>query len=213
MRSGAGVVVIGVGNPFRRDDGIGWAVVSRLSDPAGRGEWPPGEVDFAVSDGEPARLIALWEGAELAVVVDAARVSSGCPGRVHRLELTGAPWPQAVPASSHGLGLGDAVELARALDRLPAGLLVLAVEGQDCTLGTGLSAAVSAAVEPVAERIRARIVRHLRGVTGVAPGGGPAATGSDPASTAVSRRPRQDRERPPPGSPRGAARHASPGPV
>ena len=42
------VVVIGVGNEFRHDDGIGPAVVARL-----RGQ-APAAVDLLVSDGEPA---------------------------------------------------------------------------------------------------------------------------------------------------------------
>ena len=63
----APVVVIGVGNEFRRDDGAGPAVVARLRDLA-----PPG-VRLVITDGEPTRLIDAWAGAALAVVVDAVR--------------------------------------------------------------------------------------------------------------------------------------------
>jgi hypothetical protein len=61
-------------------------------------------------------------------------------------------------ASSHRIGLGDTVELARALGRLPARLTVLAVVGRDFGLGAGLTAEVAAAVAELAEQVR-KIVR------------------------------------------------------
>ncbi len=72
------IVVIGVGNEFRRDDGAGPAVLARLRDLA-----PPG-VRFVITDGEPTRLIEAWTGAALAVVVDAVRADPPHPGQVHR---------------------------------------------------------------------------------------------------------------------------------
>ena len=79
--AGGRVVVIGVGNEFRRDDGAGPAVVTSL-----RGQVPPG-VDLVLTDGEPTRLIEAWTGAALAVVVDAVRADPPRPGRVHRFVL------------------------------------------------------------------------------------------------------------------------------
>ena len=100
------MVVIGVGNEFRRDDGAGPAVVARLRELA-----PPG-VRLVVTDGEPARLIEAWAGAALAVVVDAVRADPPRPGTVHRFEVAGLGTGTGRPASSHGLGLDDA-ELTR----------------------------------------------------------------------------------------------------
>ena len=103
------VVVIGVGNEYRRDDGAGLAVVTGLRDRV-----PPG-VELVLTDGEPTRLIEAWTGAALAVVVDAVRAQPPRPGQVHRfvVDRPGAGTTQT--ASSHGLGLDDAVALALAL--------------------------------------------------------------------------------------------------
>ncbi|MFE2865999.1 hydrogenase maturation protease [Embleya sp. NPDC059259] len=151
------IVVIGVGNEYRRDDGVGWAVVARLAEQATGSPLPAG-VALRRCDGDPARLIALWDAADLAVVVDAAHAHPGCPGRVHRLELDAERLtPPGGRTSSHGLGLGEAVELARVLDRLPGRLVVYAVEGADTGLGNGLSGPVAAAVEPLARRISREI--------------------------------------------------------
>lgn len=158
MNARARTVVVGVGNEFRRDDGVGWAVVALLRERARhRADGPGSEVEFTVSDGDPARLIDMWRGADLCVVVDAAHAHPGCPGRVHRLELRkGTPAP-AASASTHGMGLGEAVELSRALDTLPARLVVFAVEGEDTSMGTGLSTPVRNAVTPLAECVEREI--------------------------------------------------------
>ncbi|GAA0415267.1 hydrogenase maturation protease [Streptomyces luteireticuli] len=153
------IAVIGVGNEFRRDDGVGPAVVARLRERAADRPLPPGAA-LASSDGDPGRLIGLWEGTELAVVVDAAHAHPGHPGRVHRVDLDRRAARHTGAASTHGLGLGEAVELARALGRMPGHLIVYAVEGADRSLGTGLTEAVAAAVDPLAERVEADIARH-----------------------------------------------------
>jgi hydrogenase maturation protease len=153
----ARIAVIGVGNDFRHDDGVGWAVVARLAERAEERPLPSGTA-LLVCDGDPARLITLWEGTDLAIVVDAAHAHPGHPGRLHRLELDDGQLPRTSSAtSSHGLGLGDAVQLARELDRLPGQLVVYAVEGADSSLGEGLSAPVAAVVAPLAERIAEEI--------------------------------------------------------
>ncbi|MBN0042731.1 hydrogenase maturation protease [Streptomyces actuosus] len=158
------IVVIGVGNEFRHDDGVGWAVIACLRERARGRPLPPGTV-LETCDGDPGRLLALWENAALAVVVDAAQADPPRPGRVHRLALDGTPpGPTATSStSSHGLGLGEAVELSRILGRLPGRLVVYAVEGADHALGRGLSAPVAACVETVADAVAADVAGHVAG--------------------------------------------------
>lgn len=164
MSSAARTAVIGVGNEYRRDDGLGPAVLARLARLDEQLPLPlPDGTALLVCDGDPARLISLWEDADFAIVVDAAHAHPGQPGRIHRLELDGGPWsPATASTSSHGLGLGEAVELARALDRLPGRLVVYAVEGADTSPGTGLSPPVATAVDPLARRIAEEIASHQR---------------------------------------------------
>ncbi|HLI40840.1 MAG TPA: hydrogenase maturation protease [Streptosporangiaceae bacterium] len=154
------VVVIGVGNEFRRDDGAGPAVVASL-----RGRVPPW-VALAVADGEPARLVEAWTGVALAVVVDAVRVCGSAasrPGTVHRL-VVDRPRGAAAPAgSSHGLGLDDAIALSLALGRMPGRLIVHAIEAADLAQGAGLTPPVAAAVDAVAAAVLADIGRGSGG--------------------------------------------------
>jgi hydrogenase maturation protease len=150
-------VVIGVGNEFRRDDGAGHAVVAKLRDLL-----PPG-VELVTMDGEPTRLIEAWTGAALAVVVDAVRAEPPKPGTVHRfvVDRPGAGGSGATrAASSHGLGLDDAISLAVALDRMPARLIVHAIEAADLTQGIGLTPAVAAAIDIAASAILDDLASH-----------------------------------------------------
>jgi hydrogenase maturation protease len=143
--------VVGVGNPFRRDDGAGQAVVDALAaDP------PPG-VRLVSCDGDPARLMDAWEGVRLAVVVDAA-IGGDRPGRVHRTRFDHVPGGGVT--SSHGLGLPAAVELADALDRLPERLAVVTVEAAETGFGTGLSDPVAASLPALLDAVLAEL--HTR---------------------------------------------------
>ncbi|MFY1671531.1 hydrogenase maturation protease [Plantactinospora sp. WMMB334] len=148
-------VVIGIGNEFRRDDGVGPAVVALL-----RGRDLPG-VRLVDCDGETGRLLELWCDADLVILVDAVRTRQPRPGRIHRRSMHHAA-VAGRPASSHGSDLGAAVELARALGRLPRLLLLYAVEAADTSFGVGLSPAVAAA----ADRLAAEVTATLRQASG-----------------------------------------------
>ncbi|MFI1825530.1 hydrogenase maturation protease [Streptomyces sp. NPDC020412] len=159
MPGSRGVAIIGVGNAFRRDDGVGPAVVTRLAQHH-RAHRPEG-VTLSSSDGDPARLMALWEGRALAVVVDAVRVADGRPGRIRRWEPRTCPGPLPVTASTHGLGVREAVELSAALDVLPARMVVWGVNVDDTGPGPGLSPPAAAAVVSVANTVDAYVRRFL----------------------------------------------------
>jgi len=153
------IVVVGIGNRYRRDDGFGPAVLAELARlRTARPEL--GCVTLAVSDGEPTRMLELWTGADLAVVVDAVRDGEDHPGHTYELSLDRlAELPERPTASSHAIGLGSTVDLARVLDRLPGRLVVLAVGGSEFGFGEGLTREVATAVRPITERVLALVGR------------------------------------------------------
>lgn len=97
------------------------------------------------------------------MVIDAAYTEPSSPGRVHRLVLESARPARTGTTSSHGLGLGEAIELSSVLGRLPGRLVVYAVEGADRTLGTGLTEPVAARVEELAHAVREELTRYGSG--------------------------------------------------
>jgi len=149
-------VVLGVGNDYRGDDGAALAVVRRLE-----GRVPAG-VSVQAFEQEPTRLIDAWAGADSAVVVDA--VASGAePGTVHRFDASSEPLTTLVfRASTLAFGVGEAIELARALGKLPRRVVVYGVEGRSFTAGEVLSDRVAEAVEPAAQAVLAELEGLLR---------------------------------------------------
>jgi hydrogenase maturation protease len=153
-----GAVVIGVGNLYRRDDGVGPAVAARVAAALGPEDHP--DVRVCEHDGEPAGLLDRWDGAEIAILVDSVRTGAA-PGTEHRIALDdiGA---LAAAGSTHGLGIGEAFALARAVDRLPPTLVVYGIEAGDTGDGLGLGAAVAAAADRVATEIVRTLEREAR---------------------------------------------------
>jgi hydrogenase maturation protease len=146
--SAGSVIVIGLGNEDRGDDGVGPAVLAALE-----GKAPPGVRLLRLSGADPAQVLEAWQGIGRAFLVD-AMVSGAPAGTVRCFDAVAAPLPPEVRlVSTHALGAGSAVELARALGRLPAALTVYGVEGATFTLGAGLSPAAAAGAAEVARRI------------------------------------------------------------
>ncbi|SMF28888.1 hydrogenase maturation protease [Tistlia consotensis] len=145
-------LVIGLGNPDRGDDGLGRAVARALLG----GRLPPG-IEVVEAEGEATALLARLEGAAAAFLVDAC-VSGAPAGTIRRFDLgVSAQAPDAAPVSSHGLGLAEAVGLGRTLGLLPPRCILYAVEGACFEAGAPLTPAVAAAVDEVAERLRAEL--------------------------------------------------------
>lgn len=150
---GVRVVVVGIGNVHRADDGVGRVVAERLRAVL------PGDVPVRVLRGEVSALMDAWSGMDAALLIDAVRAGAP-PGTVHRLDASTAPLPAGLGSTStHGLSLPEAIELARTLEVLPPRVVVLGVEGRRFEHGSGLSPEVAAAVERVVADARAEVAR------------------------------------------------------
>ena len=143
------MILIGVGNAWRGDDGAGLAVARRVR------ELSPAGVEVREVEGDATALVEAWSGAEGVVVVDAAE-SGATPGTVRRFDARTRPLPvRSLRSSTHAFGVSDAIELARALSRLPDRLDVYAIEGASFVAGDRLSPAVERAVAELASELSA----------------------------------------------------------
>lgn len=141
----ANIIIIGVGNEYRGDDGAGIAVARRLR------TLFPADVLIQEESGEGTALIQAWQGAAWVMLMDAVR-SGAPPGAIHRLDAGAASVPSGFfHYSTHAFSVAEAIELARSLEQLPPHLIVYGIEGENFTAGVGLSLAVERAVEAVAE--------------------------------------------------------------
>ncbi len=101
-------------------------------------------------EGDTSGLVELLAEARSAIVIDAVR-SGAAPGTVHRFEVGRTPLPATLrsSSSSHLVSVAEAIELARALDRLPETVTVLGIEGEQFDLGAPITRRVAAAIEEV----------------------------------------------------------------
>jgi len=136
-----GALVIGLGSDHRSDDAAGLEVARRIG--AGRG---------IAHAGDPLAVIDLWGERDDVVVVDAMR-SGAAPGTTFRFDATTTPLPRAAFATSHSMGIGEAIELARVLGSLPSTLAVIGIEIGTVETGHGLSPPVTVAVDRLVEEL------------------------------------------------------------
>lgn len=137
------MLIIGCGNRQRGDDAAGIIAGERLR-----------ALGIAVElcAGEASELMEIWTGAEDVIVIDAV-VTSAPVGSIHVWDGRPPLGRDKSCRSTHGLGVAEAIELARALDSLPPKLRVFGIEGQKFALGSAMSPEVERAVEEIVSRI------------------------------------------------------------
>ena len=151
------VLIAGVGNVFRRDDGFGVAVVQRLE----AEELPPGVRVLDVGIGGIHLVQELLEPTDALIIVDAVDLGRP-PGTVMviRPDVAQPAGPDDL-ADVHYATPERALMLAGALDVLPPAMWIVGCQPVDAdALGDGLSPEVEAAVEPAVAGVR-RLLAEL----------------------------------------------------
>jgi hydrogenase maturation protease len=150
------VLLIGVGNEYRSDDGLGIYAVREI----GR-RGIPGVV-IAEQNGEGAALMDAWQGYDRVFIVDAIN-SGGASGSMLRIDALAEELPaHFFHYSSHAFGVIEAIQMARVLERLPHLLVLYGIEGKQFDLGPGLTDAVLKNITPMLSSIE----HELRSLTG-----------------------------------------------
>lgn len=156
------VRVLGIGQPAAGDDGVGLVVLEKL-----RRQHLPDAIELGTV-AEPSGLLSLLEAADHVVLVDA--VLGGTPGEVLQLDAASLAGANVVPLSTHGVGVAQALALARVLapGSMPDRIDIVGICIEPPTVGQiGLSDAVAAAVP------RAVLaVEEILGLRAANPGGG-----------------------------------------
>ncbi|MFB6153899.1 MAG: hydrogenase maturation protease [Halodesulfurarchaeum sp.] len=138
-------VVVGVGNPTMRDDGVGHRIVDELD------AHPDCPEDLTLTRTGTAAFLALeaLSGADRAVVVDA--VSTGAdPGTVHQYRYRDGAFEDGVPnVLMHDLSFSDALQAGSDAYDLPEEIIVIGVEPASLTVGLGVSDPVEAAIPTI----------------------------------------------------------------
>jgi hydrogenase maturation protease len=169
------ILIAGMGNILRGDDGVGVRVAQRL---AGSMTLPAGVTVIEVGIGGIHLVQELMAGYDALVIVDAI-ARGGSPGTIYALEAEPpeiAGWSDErrgdFLADMHYSTPSKALILARALGVLPARAFIVGCEpfAYD-DLAIGLSAPVEAAIEAIIERVH-RLIDEASRQAGIFAAGG-----------------------------------------
>ena len=150
------VRVLGIGSPSG-DDQAGWLTVDAL---LGCGVPASDELVIDKLDRPGAHLISLLENADWVIMVDAMQ-SGGQPGRIQRFDRN--DWPAYREGlSSHGLGVLDALLLARELGRLPSRIDLYGIEVGSTSPDENAAGEIQAAARQLARRIAADLAATIQ---------------------------------------------------
>lgn len=147
------ILIAGMGNLLRGDDGFGVRVVERLS----RMSLPAGTETYEAGGAGVALAQKLSEGFDACILIDATE-RRGVPGTLYRLTpcISGAPREIGM----HDLDPSRVLALARAMGALPSEILLIGCEpAQTEELCGELSAPVAAAVEHAVATILREVAR------------------------------------------------------
>jgi len=147
------VLILGLGNPLRKDDGIGPRVIDELN----ARKLPEG---ITTLDGGTGGLdiLQIIEGWSDVVIVDAADIDAGqgqiAPGEFVRFTPKQVQLTESSDAFSlHHAGLAEVLSLARALERRLPSIVIFAVQPKDVGWGEGLSPEVERGLPALVEAV------------------------------------------------------------
>jgi hydrogenase maturation protease len=145
------VCVIGIGNEYRGDDAIGLLAVRNLADKNISG------TSIFELDGEATALMDAMNDSAAVILID-AMLSGNKVGSITRFDAGIKSLPTTIfRCSSHAISVGETIELARALNRLPRHVIVYGIEGVRFDPGSTVSPEVTKALQETVERVTLEI--------------------------------------------------------
>ncbi|MGA1848688.1 MAG: hydrogenase maturation protease [Thermoplasmatota archaeon] len=134
--------VIGVGNEFMGDDGIGPLIISRLGEIDGF----PTDVDLIDEGSGGMRIIHDMEGYDKVLIIDAADFG-GAPGEFRIFNPEDIDTVKKISGRSlHEMDLIKTIELARMMGRAPSEIMIMAIQPERVEMSQKISG-------PILERI------------------------------------------------------------
>jgi len=136
-------IVLGVGNPILRDDGVGIHVVNQVKKHV---QDPNVTIDEAYTGGM--NLLDMIQGYDKAILIDAVKIKDAQPGEVKRFLLS--EFSSVHSHNPHDVSLGEALQLAKKLrvDKIPREIVVIGIVVKELpfVFGEHLSSTAAAAV-------------------------------------------------------------------
>ena len=153
-------VVLCLGNPYLRDDGVGTAVAKELQRRnLGEGTLVRAHHTFDLW------LLSEFSGASRLIIIDAVW-SGSSPGTVTEYEVAPRQGPLSSLPGLHSLELHDLIDFASRMGLVSCPVTIIGVEPRECEVGEGLSPEVERAIPEVVALVAARSQQCPKSVTG-----------------------------------------------
>ncbi len=150
------VLVAGVGNELRKDDGIGPAVIRRIAELKLDREYNIHVQNFGQNLYE---LILMLKDYDALVIVDAIE-GDGVPGDIYISEPLRTKEGELGAINLHDADLKKFIELGEALGALPDHTYIVGCHPKDVSYGVGLTPEISEKIDGIAEVV-INIVKKL----------------------------------------------------
>jgi hydrogenase maturation protease len=168
MSDGKSILVIGMGNPYRCDDGIGLQIAKNLS------KILPEEVKVQTHTNDALALMELWQKYDCVYLIDAVSAGLRCdpngshdeeqvPVRLYRFDAAVEQLPPIffTKYSTHSFSIQETIALCKNLGTLPKKLIIYGIEGHSFHVGTELSGKVQQAISDITDCIKKEIEDSL----------------------------------------------------
>jgi hydrogenase maturation protease len=155
------IILIGIGNELRKDDGVGIVIVRELK------KRVPNGISFYEFHDDSMDIMEQWKGYHTAYIFDAT--SSGVkPGTIYRFLIPKDKLHKNIfGISTHTLNISDTIELARILNCLPKQIILYGIEGEIFEQGKGLSSTVNKAAQEVIQEVQKEITTPSIPISGL----------------------------------------------
>lgn len=149
------ILVIGLGNPHRCDDGVGFFVIDELQHSGLQG------VELMKLKADGYALLETWGDRKMVIIVDAA-IGVGPVGVAKRFNARSERISAKLcPVSSHSISLAETISLAKTLGKMPDQLFIIVVEVSNLGHGNEISPKVLEAGKRVSKEIQNLIQSEL----------------------------------------------------
>jgi hydrogenase maturation protease len=143
------VMLLGLGNDIRCDDGVGFLIVREAAKRLGN----PANIEVVECPQMGLEILDHFIGRDVVIIVDSVMTGKAPVGSI--IELEEADLKPLTVTSIHYLGVPETLEIGRALgENIPATVRIIAVEVADpYTVGTNMTREVEAAIPLAVEKV------------------------------------------------------------
>lgn len=146
-------LILGVGNIYRKDDGIGPIVIEQLrKESISNADLLNGSIDGLA-------VFEYLKGYKKAIIIDAARMNSS-PGEIKIFSPHDAKLNIKSDAlSTHGFGLSEALSLVEEFD-FDINITIIGIEPADTSFGEGLSKEVGEKIDFIKQAVKKELAAN-----------------------------------------------------